>query len=89
MILKKLRRAIVSHLDLPKTSKRQLEGTRRQEFADIAAEVINEAQPDAPEKPDWLTLEDEDAITAVYLVTFAAVLDDTAAAATTLESWRR
>ena len=40
MSLKKLRRAVVAHLVLPKTHKRRLEGTRRQEFANMAADII-------------------------------------------------
>ena len=77
--LKALRRAAVSHLGLSKKVKKQLEGTFRHAFADVAQRVVGEMQANAQEPPpDWMSLEDEDASTAVYLVTFAKILQATA-----------
>ena len=82
--LKTLRRDVVAHLKLPKTIKRQLEGSRRLDFSEMAQAVIKDMQAGAPApKPCWMVLEDEDASTSVYLVTLAAVLAETALDATT------
>ena len=60
-----------------------MEGSKRQEFAELVQRVILELQADAVPKPVWFVLEDEDASTAVYLVTFADVLKETALASGT------
>ena len=82
--LKQLRRGVVGALDLPKAAKRQLEGSRRDAFAELVRLTLENLRgADAEPKPNWQTLEDEDALTSVYLVTLAQVLGETAQGAST------
>ena len=87
MALKMLRQSVTDHMGSIQQTKRMLAETRRIEFSGLAQQVIRDMQaaanppPQAP--PDWLVLEDEEAPTAIYLVTFAGILPDTIAAATT------
>ena len=82
MTLKKLRRAVVSHMDLGgQWLQRALRGSRRDEFKQLATDAVNEAQANLPApppaKPEWYDMEDEDVASQVYLVTFAHILADT------------
>ena len=82
--LKKLRRLVINHLGLGSRDRHALAQGRRHEFQDVAAEVIQELKktlaPDVEDKPGWYqVLEDEDAVTAIYLITLAGILPDTAA----------
>ena len=82
MTLKMLRKEVVRHLGLGKQAKRELADSRRVEFGSIAKRIIEDMQSQAaapqPPKPDWLLdMEDEEARSAIYLVTFAAILPET------------
>lgn len=84
MNLKVLRGLVVGHLGLGRQERRALADSRRHEFQEIAAEVIQDLKQtltaDVDTRPGWLqVLEDEEALTAVYLVTFASIIPDTAA----------
>ena len=88
--LKMLRRMVVDHLRLGTSAKRALKESRRTEFAELAQEVVQELLSSMPEEgpppPAWfrdLSMEDEEALTAIYLITLAGVLEDTAASAQT------
>ena len=82
--LKQLRRGVVSHAEVGgERFKQSLEGSRRDGFKELAVDVINDMKGNvrgtAAGKPDWLDLEDEEARSMIYLVTFAHILADTAA----------
>ena len=79
--LRKLRRDVVKTMGLPKKFKKRLEGPLRKEFAEMVERIVKDLSPSP--KPEWWVLEDEDASTAVYLVTFAKILAETALVATT------
>ena len=84
LTLRALRRLVVEHLGWHKRERRALECGRRLEFQEVAAEVIAELKqtlaPEVEAKPDWLlVMEDEDAVTAIYLITLAGILPDTVA----------
>ena len=82
--LRQLRKGVVRLLDLPKSAKRQLENSRREAFTDLVQITLREVRGDnARPKPDWQTMEDEDVLTSVYLVTLAEILSETAQAAST------
>ena len=84
MTLKELRRAVVAYMAFGgRKLKRSLEEGRREEFAELAKNVIAEMQAiipvSQPLKPDWYDMEDEDANAQIYFVTFAHILYETAA----------
>ena len=83
MTVKMLRKVAVSHLSLGKFAARTLKESRRIEFGELATTVIQEMLAKLPEPmpdiPQWLhDMEDEDASTAIYLVTFAKILEESA-----------
>ena len=88
--LRQLRRGVVQRLDLQKWQGRALQGRRREVFQEAAQIVVDGIRSAAqlltpanaaPARPEWFVLEDDDVASAVYNVTFAAVLYDTAQAA--------
>jgi hypothetical protein len=85
-----VRAKVVEHLHLGSSAKKDLKHSRRTEFGELAQDVLQEllaALPaEGPPPPVWfkdLSMEDEEALTAIYLITLAGVLEDTAASAPT------
>ena len=88
MNLKALRRSVCDRLGVSTRHRRSLAEARRIEFGRLAEEVVLamtvELTGASDSRPDWYTaIEDEEAFTAIFLITLAGILPDSSATAAT------
>ena len=88
MNLKALRRSVCDRLGVSTRHRKSLAEPRRIEFGQLAEEVVSammvELTGASDSRPDWHTaIEDEEAFTGIFLITFAGILLDSSATAAT------